>query len=93
MQDPSEACVSYVRRGRPTFYKIWRKKAVEDFSPIPYLATFLNCMMWIFYGIPVVHPHSLLVVTINGTGLALETIYLIIFLLYSTPSGRVTTED
>ncbi|CAA6672075.1 unnamed protein product [Spirodela intermedia] len=72
----------------PTFYKIWRRKAVEDFSPIPYLATFLNCMMWIFYGIPVVHPHSLLVVTINGTGLALETIYLIIFLLYSTPSRR-----
>ncbi|XP_078447629.1 bidirectional sugar transporter SWEET6a-like [Wolffia australiana] len=72
----------------PTFYKIWRKKAVEDYSPIPYLATFLNCMMWIFYGIPLVHPHSILVVTINGIGLFLEMIYLIIFLLYSTSSGR-----
>lgn len=63
---------------------------MEGFSPIPYLATLLNCMMWVLYGIPLVHPHSLLVVTINGTGLLLQTIYLTIFILYSTPPARVT---
>uniref|UniRef100_A0A1D1Z2F2 Bidirectional sugar transporter SWEET6b n=1 Tax=Anthurium amnicola TaxID=1678845 RepID=A0A1D1Z2F2_9ARAE len=72
----------------PTFAKIWKRKAVEDFSPIPYLATFLNCMMWIFYGIPLVHPHSILVVTINGVGLVLETFYLFIFVLYAPSAGR-----
>ncbi|CAA6665496.1 unnamed protein product [Spirodela intermedia] len=74
----------------PTVYKICEKKAVEGFSPIPYLATLLNCMMWVLYGIPLVHPHSLLVVTINGTGLLLQTIYLTIFILYSTPPLRRT---
>ncbi|KAH9742133.1 Bidirectional sugar transporter SWEET6b [Citrus sinensis] len=36
----------------------------------------MNCMFWILYGLPVVHPDSTLVVTINGVGLALELIYL-----------------
>ncbi|MQL70873.1 hypothetical protein Taro_003210 [Colocasia esculenta] len=72
----------------PTFCEIWRKKAVEDFSPIPYLATLLNCMLWVFYGTPVVHPHSLLVITINSIGLVLESIYLIIFIRYATSAGR-----
>lgn len=73
----------------PTFVKIWRKKAVEQFSPIPYLATLLNCMLWVFYGIPLVHPNSILVVTINGTGLVLESIYLTIFFIYSPKELRL----
>ncbi|XP_078431011.1 bidirectional sugar transporter SWEET5-like [Wolffia australiana] len=72
----------------PTFLKICEKKAVEGFSPVPYLATFLNCMMWVFYGLPIVHPNSLLVITINGAGLLLQAAYLTIFVLYSTASGR-----
>ncbi|XP_072958421.1 bidirectional sugar transporter SWEET6a-like [Typha angustifolia] len=67
----------------PTFAKICKRKAVEDFSPIPYLATLMNCMLWVFYGIPVVHPHSILVATINGIGLVLEAIYISIFFVYS----------
>ncbi|XP_074565377.1 bidirectional sugar transporter SWEET6b-like [Curcuma longa] len=73
----------------PTFYKIFKKKAVEDFSPIPYLATTLNCMFWIFYGLPFVHPNSLLVITINGIGLAFEVIYLSIFFIYASRQGRL----
>ncbi|WJX56451.1 hypothetical protein P8452_42112 [Trifolium repens] len=53
----------------PTFYKIIKKKDVEEFKPDPYLATVLNCAFWVFYGMPFVHPNSLLVVTINGVGL------------------------
>ncbi|KAG2710367.1 hypothetical protein I3760_04G023700 [Carya illinoinensis] len=67
----------------PTFYRIIKKKAVEDFSPVPYIATVLNCLFWIFYGMPFVHPDSLLVVTINSVGLALELIYLAIFYAYA----------
>ncbi|KAK3183548.1 hypothetical protein Dsin_030834 [Dipteronia sinensis] len=43
----------------------------------------LNCMFWILYGLPVVHPDSILVVTINSVGLVLELIYLSIFFIYS----------
>ena len=49
----------------------------------------MNCLLWCFYGLPIVHPHSLLVITINGTGLVFETIYLSIFLIYSDAKQRV----
>ncbi|OMP02904.1 SWEET sugar transporter [Corchorus olitorius] len=66
----------------PTFVQIWKKGSVEQFSPAPYLATFINCMIWVIYGLPMVHPHSTLVVTINGTGTAIEIVYLTLFLIF-----------
>ncbi|CAM8950542.1 unnamed protein product [Rhodiola kirilowii] len=72
----------------PTFYGIWRKKSVEQYSPIPYLATFINCLVWVLYGLPIVKPNSILVVTINGTGIVIEIIYLSIFIIYSTGQNR-----
>ncbi|CAK9311943.1 unnamed protein product [Citrullus colocynthis] len=67
----------------PTFAQIVRRKAVEDFKPDPYLATILNCAMWVFYGMPFVHPDSVLVVTINGIGFFIELTYISIFFIYS----------
>ncbi|PON43789.1 SWEET sugar transporter [Trema orientale] len=74
--------------GNPTFYRIIKSKAVEEFEPDPYLATVMNCMLWVFYGLPFVHPDSILVVTINSFGLLLELIYLAIFFFYATNRGR-----
>jgi solute carrier family 50 protein (sugar transporter) len=62
---------------------------VEEFKPDPYLATVLNCAFWVFYGMPFVHPNSLLVVTINGVGLVFEFVYLTIFYVYAKKQGRV----
>ncbi|KAG1346907.1 Bidirectional sugar transporter SWEET6b [Cocos nucifera] len=67
----------------PTFVRIWKGKGVEDFSPLPYIVTLLNCMLWVFYGLPVVHPGTILVSTINGIGVVLEAVYLCIFFFYS----------
>ncbi|XP_009609064.1 bidirectional sugar transporter SWEET5-like [Nicotiana tabacum] len=67
----------------PTFIKIWKVKTVMQFRPDPYVATVLNCAVWIFYGMPFVHPDSLLVITINGIGLVIELIYVSIFFIYS----------
>nr|CAB3446481.1 unnamed protein product [Digitaria exilis] len=72
----------------PTFIRIWKKGSVEQYSPVPYVATLLNCMMWVLYGLPLVHPHSMLVITINGTGMAIELAYVTLFLLYSTGAAR-----
>ncbi|CAL4888273.1 unnamed protein product [Urochloa decumbens] len=72
----------------PTFIRIWKKGSVEQYSPIPYVATLLNCMMWVLYGLPVVHPHSMLVITINGTGMAIQLTYVTLFLLYSAGATR-----
>ncbi|KAF8656889.1 hypothetical protein HU200_013849 [Digitaria exilis] len=72
----------------PTFITIWKKRSVEQYSAIPYVATLLNCMMWVLYGLPVVHPHSMLVITINGTGMAIQLTYVTLFLLYSAGAAR-----
>ncbi|KAL9323335.1 hypothetical protein ACSQ67_008192 [Phaseolus vulgaris] len=64
------------------------EKSVEEFKPDPYIATVLNCAFWVFYGMPFVHPNSLLVVTINGVGLVFEFVYLAIFFIYATNKGR-----
>ncbi|VAH40751.1 unnamed protein product [Triticum turgidum subsp. durum] len=49
----------------------------------------MNCLLWFFYGLPIVHPNSLLVITINSIGIIIETIYLSIFFLYSPPKKRL----
>ncbi|XP_010678743.2 bidirectional sugar transporter SWEET5 [Beta vulgaris subsp. vulgaris] len=67
----------------PTFWRIIKNKSVEQFKPDPYVATILNCAMWILYGLPFVHPNNILVATINGIGLFIELVYVIIFLIYS----------
>ncbi|KAL8159740.1 hypothetical protein V2J09_001277 [Rumex salicifolius] len=56
----------------PTFIRIQKNKSVEEFKADPYLATIMNCSLWIFYGLPIVHPNSTLVITTNSIGLAIE---------------------
>ncbi|XP_074580736.1 bidirectional sugar transporter SWEET4-like [Curcuma longa] len=72
----------------PTFVRICKKGSVEQFSAIPYLATLLNCMMWVVYGLPAVHPHSMLVITINGSGMVIELAYVLLFVIYSRGAQR-----
>ncbi|KAK6913133.1 SWEET sugar transporter, partial [Dillenia turbinata] len=72
----------------PTFWRILKNKSVEEFKPDPYLATIMNCLFWIFYGMPFVTPDSTLVVTINSIGLAIQLIYTTIFFTYTNKQGR-----
>ncbi|EEF44888.1 bidirectional sugar transporter SWEET4 [Ricinus communis] len=73
----------------PTFYRIIKKKDVEEFQFYPYVATVLNCMLWMFYGLPIVKEDSLLVVTINSIGLVIELVYLGIYCFYDNQNkGR-----
>ncbi|KAH0467476.1 hypothetical protein IEQ34_004714 [Dendrobium chrysotoxum] len=72
----------------PTFRRICKTKSVEQFSAAPYLATLLNCMFWVVYGLPLVHPNSTLVLTINGTGTAIELVYVVLFLAHSQGKQR-----
>ncbi|KAJ0961106.1 hypothetical protein J5N97_000921 [Dioscorea zingiberensis] len=72
----------------PTIRRIWKNKTVEQFSAVPYLATLLNCMLWVVYGLPLVHPHSTLVLTINGSGMAIELFYVLMFIVYSDKKSR-----
>ncbi|KAI3726957.1 hypothetical protein L1987_66764 [Smallanthus sonchifolius] len=71
-----------------TFMRIIKAKSVQAFRPDPYVATILNCSLWMFYGLPIVHPDSLLLITINGAGFIIEVVFITIFFIYSTWSGR-----
>ncbi|XP_050375848.1 bidirectional sugar transporter SWEET4-like [Argentina anserina] len=73
----------------PTFVQIWKKGSVEQYSPVPYLATLINCMVWTLYGLPIVHPDSTLVWTINGLGTIIEVVYIILFLIFSDKKKRL----
>ncbi|KAJ0113116.1 hypothetical protein Patl1_02725 [Pistacia atlantica] len=46
-------------------------------------------MLWIFYGLPLVTPDSILVVTINGVGLAMEVAYITIFFIFAKKKSRI----
>ncbi|KAL3720244.1 hypothetical protein ACJRO7_005127 [Eucalyptus globulus] len=72
----------------PTFYRIVKNKSVEEFKVDPYLATVLNCIFWVLYGLPFVRPDSILIATINGVGLVLELIYICIFFFYAPNKER-----
>lgn len=66
-----------------TFKRIIKSKSTEQFSGIPYVMTMLNCLLSAWYGLPFVSPHNILVSTINGTGAVIESVYVLIFLIYA----------
>ncbi|WCJ43438.1 Bidirectional sugar transporter SWEET1 [Euphorbia peplus] len=66
-----------------TFKRIIQSKSTEQFSGIPYVMTLLNCLLSAWYGLPFVSKDNLLVSTINGTGAVIETIYVLMFIIYA----------
>ncbi|KAL2897063.1 Bidirectional sugar transporter SWEET5, partial [Bienertia sinuspersici] len=48
----------------------------------------MNCMLWIVYGLPFVHPKSLLLVSTDSIGLAIQLVFLTIFFVYADKQGR-----
>ncbi|CAJ1963374.1 unnamed protein product [Sphenostylis stenocarpa] len=73
----------------PTFWKIRMHGSTEDFSSLPYICTLLNCSLWTYYGI--IKSGEYLVATVNGFGIFVETIYIIIFLIYAPKGIRAKT--
>ncbi|KAL6609948.1 hypothetical protein ACP70R_039917 [Stipagrostis hirtigluma subsp. patula] len=68
----------------PTFWRIIKRKSTEDFSGVPYNMTLLNCLLSAWYGLPFVSPNNILVSTINGTGAAIEIVYVVIFIAFAS---------
>ncbi|KAK7293912.1 hypothetical protein RJT34_16791 [Clitoria ternatea] len=72
-----------------TFKRIIANKSTEKFSGIPYPMTLLNCLLSAWYGLPFVSPHNILVTIINGTGAVIETVYVLIFVLFAPKKEKV----
>ncbi|CAM0880857.1 unnamed protein product [Alopecurus aequalis] len=65
-----------------TFWRIVTSRSTEEFEPVPYVLTLLNTLLWLYYG--VTKPGGVLIATVNGFGAVMETIYVVLFLVYAT---------
>ncbi|XP_039061681.1 bidirectional sugar transporter SWEET2a-like [Hibiscus syriacus] len=67
----------------PTFRRIIRNGSTEQFSGMPYIYALLNCLICLWYGIPIVSPGIILVATVNSIGAAFQMVYIAIFIAYA----------
>ncbi|KAK4586661.1 hypothetical protein RGQ29_023712 [Quercus rubra] len=72
-----------------TFWRIINNGSTEEFESLPYICTLLNSALWTYYGI--IKPGALLVATINGFGVLVETIFITLFLIYAPAKSRAKT--
>uniref|UniRef100_A0A5B6ZE02 Bidirectional sugar transporter SWEET n=2 Tax=Davidia involucrata TaxID=16924 RepID=A0A5B6ZE02_DAVIN len=72
-----------------TFWRIVKRRSTEEFESFPYICTLLSSSLWTYYGIT--KPGGLLVATVNGFGIIVETIYVAIFLIYAPSKMRAKT--
>ncbi|XP_071732618.1 bidirectional sugar transporter SWEET3 [Rutidosis leptorrhynchoides] len=74
-----------------TFARVIRKKSTEEFSVVPYAVSLLNCLMYTWYGLPVVSYkwENFPMITINGLGILLELSFIIIFIWFCSPKQKL----
>ncbi|KAK3029995.1 hypothetical protein RJ639_038094, partial [Escallonia herrerae] len=71
-----------------TFVAIVKRKSAENYSGSPYITSLLSCSLWTFYGL--LDPDDgVLIVTVNGIGVALQIIYIILLLIYYPKEKKV----
>ncbi|KAJ1394591.1 SWEET sugar transporter [Sesbania bispinosa] len=85
------ASVSLYAAPTVTFKRVIRKKSTEEFSCIPYIIALLNCLLFTWYGLPVISKkwENFPLVTVNGVGIVFELSYVLIYFWYSSPKGKV----
>ena len=77
---------------RLTFYRVIRKKSTEEFSCVPYVIALLNCLLYTWYGLPVVSYkwENFPVVTINGLGILFEFSFILIYFWFTSTRGKAS---
>ncbi|CAL8147549.1 unnamed protein product [Prunus armeniaca] len=73
----------------PTFKRIIRNKSTEQFSGLPYIYALLNCLICLWYGMPVVKTGIILVATVNSFGAVFQLVYLSIFITYAERATKL----
>lgn len=73
--------------GRPTFYRIYERKSTEGFQSVPYVVALFSAMLWIYYAF--LKANAYLLITINSIGCLIETVYIVMYLIYAPKSAKV----
>ncbi|TXG66228.1 hypothetical protein EZV62_007503 [Acer yangbiense] len=74
--------------GMPTFYMIYKKKSSEGYQSIPYVAALCSSILFLYYGFL---KSVFLIISINSIGCAIESAYLIFYLIYAPPKEKKFT--
>ncbi|XP_010550789.1 PREDICTED: bidirectional sugar transporter SWEET3b-like [Tarenaya hassleriana] len=74
-----------------TFIKMIKKRSTGDFSCIPYIVTMMTCLLWMWYGLPVVSRglENLSLITIGCIGFTLELSFVSIFFSLASSRARI----
>ncbi|KAI5068428.1 hypothetical protein GOP47_0016773 [Adiantum capillus-veneris] len=71
----------------PTFWRIYKKGTTEEFLVDPYVASLMNGMLWLYYGI--LDPHGLSIATVSGVGCGVQVFYISIYFWFASKKQRV----
>ncbi|KAF8643623.1 hypothetical protein HU200_066679 [Digitaria exilis] len=68
-----------------TFRRVAKKGNVAEFSCVPYILALFNCLLYTWYGLPVVSSgwENFPVATINGVGILLEITFISIYIWFA----------
>ncbi|KAK4440108.1 Bidirectional sugar transporter SWEET2a [Sesamum alatum] len=73
----------------PTFRRIIRCRSTEQFSGLPYIYALLNCLICLWYGMPIVSSGIILIATVNSVGAVFQLVYIIIFIIYADRGRKI----
>ncbi|XP_039124280.1 bidirectional sugar transporter SWEET3b-like [Dioscorea cayenensis subsp. rotundata] len=73
-----------------TFKRVIAKRSTEEFSCIPYIIALFNCLLYTWYGFPVVSSgwENFLLITINGLGIIFELSFIFIYIWFSSAQNK-----
>ncbi|XP_071740081.1 bidirectional sugar transporter N3-like [Rutidosis leptorrhynchoides] len=74
----------------PTFIQICKRKSTMGFQSLPYVVSLFSALLWLFYAF-IKGSDTFLLISINTLGTIIESIYIIIFLVYATPDAKKKT--
>ncbi|CAM8971283.1 unnamed protein product [Rhodiola kirilowii] len=75
----------------PTFFNIYRRRSTESYHSFPYAIAHFSAMLYLYYAI-LKKENGTVLISINSFGVVIETVYLIIYLIYATPASKVLTK-
>ncbi|KAI3930142.1 hypothetical protein MKW92_036541 [Papaver armeniacum] len=72
-----------------TFYRVYKRKSSEGFQSLPYVVALFSAMLWMYYGL--LKSDKSLLIPINAIGCTIESLYIIMYLVYAPQPARFST--